>query len=182
MPRRHKCDVCRRSKCRCKKPPIVKIEAVCPPDRIRPALPLCSPWEITFSFLDTSDLTPPTFDAPGLFNIKDKCLQSVSSVFLAPTRPPTINDLDQSTIELPIAGYAGSITGEVYFFGKDGNYTASLKPYILEDGKTITLLVNFINTTADANTAINLIFVARLFYCTCCRQKKHCCYVEMSPY
>ncbi len=171
MPR---CDQCHHRSCRCPKLPIATIEAVCPEKKIRVALPLCMTWDITFDFLSTKTINPLTFDATGLFNIQKGCLQSVSTAFFAPNRPPTSDDLDQSTICLPIAGITGSITGEVYFFGDRVDYVASLKPYLLEDGKTVTLLTNFVTTTVDANMPVQLIFVARLFYCACPAEKKCC--------
>jgi len=176
MPKK-KCFSCNYTNCRCSpvkalKAPIAEIEAVCPPERIRPSLPLCMTWNLEFSFREGSDINPDTFEATGLFNIKKGCLQSVASVFFAPDRAPTKDDLDQSTIRLPIVGQAGSITGEVQIYGDGVDYTASLTPYILETGKCVTLLTNFINTTVDQSKPIQLIFVARLFYCACPDKKK----------
>jgi len=145
----------------------VKIEAVCPPEKIAPSLPLCMTWEIDFTFNVQSDISPSTFEATGLFNIKKGCLQSIASTFFAPDRAPTKDDLDQSTILLPIVGQAGCITGQVQIYGDNADYTASLTPYILETGKEVILLTNFIDTTVDVSQPIQLIFVARLFYCAC---------------
>lgn len=167
------CNDCGQYLCICKKRAIVKIEAECPPDRIRYCLPLCMTWSISFDFVETSSISPSSFTAPGLFNIKGGCLQSVSTVFFAPDRAPTAEDLDQSTITLPIPGCAGSITGEVYLFGDRAEYTASLKPYLLKSGKTVTLLTNFIKgENADSQTSIQLVMVARLFYCAIADKKK----------
>jgi len=152
--------------------PIVEIEALCPPEKIRPSLPLCMTWEIDFSFREGSNITPDTFEATGLFNIKKGCLQSVSSTFFASNRAPTKDDLDQSTIILPMVGQAGSITGEVQIYGDGVDYIASLTPYILETGKRVTLLTNFINTTVDESKPIQLVFVARFFYCVCQNRKR----------
>lgn len=166
-----KCGECNRSRCRCSKEPAAIIEAICPEQKIRPALGLCMTWSLSFNFFEERNISPLSFDATGLFNIKGGCLQSVSTAFFAPNKAPTAEDLDQSEIHLEIPGYAGSITGEVYFFGDKVDYTASLKPYLLEDGKTVTLLTNFVNTSVGANTPVQLIFVARLFYCAC--KSKH---------
>ena len=166
MPKK-RCISCNYIDCRC--PPVVEIEALCPSEKIRPSLPLCMTWEIEFSFREGSDISPDTFEATGLFNIKKGCLQSISSIFFAPDRSPTKDDLDQSTIRLPMIGQAGSITGEVQIYGDGVDYTASLTPYILETGKCVTLLTNFINSTVDESKPIHLIFVSRLFYCVCSR-------------
>lgn len=167
------CDDCGMVICICEEKPIVKIEAQCPPERIRRCLPLCMSWNITFDFVETSNISPASFMVPGLFNIKGGCLQSVSTVFFAPNRAPTSEDLDQSTITLPIPGCIGSITGEVYLFGDRADYTASLKPYILESGKTVTLLTNFIKgSNANSSTSIQLVMVARLFFCALKNKKK----------
>lgn len=185
-PYNNPCDGCHEyiCICKCKETPIVKIQAECPPETIRDCLPLCMDWNISFDFVETSNISPSSFTSPGLFNIKGGCLQSISTVFLAPDRAPTSSDLDQSTITLPIPGCAGSITGEVYLFGDRSDYTASLKPYLLESGKTVTLLTNFIKgDDADSGTSIQLIFVARLFYCAIkdkkkrkvkCKKKNYC--------
>ena len=176
MPKK-KCFSCNYIQCRCPprnkcKKPLVQIEAICPPERIAPSLPLCMTWEIDFTFKVGSNVTPITFEATGLFNIKKGCLQSIASAFFAPDRAPTKDDLDQSTIILPVVGQAGSITGQVQIYGDNADYTASLTPYILETGKEVILLTNFIDTTADVSQPIQLIFVARLFYCAC-PSKRH---------
>lgn len=172
-PYRNPCDGCDQHLCICKKQPIVRVEAECPPDRIRYCLPLCMTWNISFDFVETSNISPSTFTAPGLFNVQGGCLQSVSTVFFAPDRAPTAKDLDQSTITLPIPGCAGSITGEVYLFGDRSEYTASLKPYLLKSGKTVTLLTNSIKgKNADSQTSLQLVMVTRLFYCAIKDKKK----------
>lgn len=180
MPK-HKCGKCHHRRCVCMEPklPLAKVEAVCPPPKIRPGLPLCNVMTITFEFFEGRDISPLRFEAIGLYNISNGCLQSVSTAFFSPNKAPTAEILDQSTICLEIPGSAGSITGEVYFFGDNIDYTASLKPYLLEDGHVATLLTNFVSTTVPANTSVQLVFVARLFYCTCSkhqrkRRSKHC--------
>lgn len=156
-----------------KQPAFLKIQAECPPERIRYCLPLCMPWTITFDFVETSNITPSSFTSTGLFNVKKCCLQSVSTVFFSPDRAPTAEDLDQSTITLPVPGCVGSITGEVYLFGDRSEYTASLKPYLLRNGRTVTLLTNFIKgKNAGSETSIQLVMVARLFYCAIKDNKK----------
>jgi len=153
---------------------ILKIQAECPEERIRYCLPLCMPWTISFDFVETSNITPSSFTSTGLFNVENCCLQSVSTVFFSPDRAPTTGDLDQSTITLPIPGCVGSITGEVYLFGDRSEYTASLKPYLLKNGRTVTLLTNFIKgANANSETSIQLVMVARLFYCAIKDKKKH---------
>ena len=154
--------------------PIVEVEAICPPEHIPPALPLLKSWEIMFSFPEGVDITPFTFEATGLFNVKKCCLQSIASTFVATDRTPTKDQLDQSTIRLPIAGQGGSMTGEVLLFGDGFDYTANLTPLLLEDGRKVTLITNFIDTTVAAENPIQLIFVARLFYCICPKKKKCC--------
>lgn len=171
MPQK-KCSSCNYVHCRCLpvniyKKPLVKIEAVCPPEKIAPSLSLCMPWEIDFTFNVQSNVSPSTFKAVGLFNTKKSCLQSISSAFFAPDRAPTKDDLDQSTIILPTVGIAGCITGQVQIYGYKDDYKASLTPYILKTGKEVILLTDFIDTTVDTSQPIELIFVARLFYCAC---------------
>ena len=179
MPKK-KCFRCNYIQCACppvksNKTPIVEIEAVCSPEKINSSLPLCMTWEIDYSFREDSNITPLSFEATGLFNIKKGCLQSIASTFVATDRAPTQEDLDQSTIILPVVGEAGSITGEVQIYGDTADYTASLTPYILETGKEVTLLTNFIDTTVDVSKPIQLVFVARLFYCACpAKKKRHC--------
>jgi len=167
------CCECGVNKCICKEEPVARIEVECPKERIRDCLSLCLDWNINFEFVETSNIFPSSFSIPGLFNIKNGCLQSISTVYFAPDRAPKSTDLDQSTITLPIPGCVGSVTGEVYLFGYRGDYTASLKPYLLESGKTITLLTNFIKgNDASSSTSIQLILVARLFFCSIKSKKK----------
>lgn len=167
------CNKCGHRRCRCPKLPAVEVEAVCPAPKIRPGLPLCMTWKMTFSFFEERNISPLNFKATGLFNIHDGCLQSVSTAFYAPNRVPTSLDFEQSQICLDIPGIAGTITGEVYFFGDKGEYTAALTPYLLEDGKVVTLLTKTVQTTVSEGSNIQLIFVARLFYCAC--PTKKCC-------
>jgi len=147
---------------------IAEVETICLSESIPPALPLCKPWEILFRFKVGTNITPMTVKAVGVFNESGGCIQSVASAFLAPDRTPTKEQLDESTVILPIAGRTGSITGELYLFGDSGfDYTASLYPTLICSGRKATMLVNFIDTNLEASTPSQLILVARFFYCAC---------------
>jgi hypothetical protein len=147
---------------------IPEIETICLTDSIPPALSLCKPWEILFRFRVNSNITPMMVRAAGVFNECGGCIQSVASAFLAPDRTPTKEQLNESTVILPVAGRTGSITGELYLFGDSGfDYTATLYPTLICSGRKATMLVNFIDTNLNADTASQLILVARFFYCVC---------------
>lgn len=160
-----KCRCYKKVKCKKPKRPAVNVEAECPAPKIRPGLPLCMTWKMRFNFFENVNISPISFESTGLFNIKDGCLQSITTTFLAPNRVPTFEDFNQSTLCLDIPGVGGTITGEIYFFGDRVDYSAVLTPYLLEDGKVATLLTRSVTSNVSANTSVQLVFVARLYYC-----------------
>jgi hypothetical protein len=64
----------------CSTKPKANIHAILPEEQIRPALPLTMEWNATFCFPPSVTLNPQTLDVFGLFNIRDGCVQSVSTV------------------------------------------------------------------------------------------------------
>jgi len=157
--------ICEKKK-KCKpKDPVANIVATCPPPKIRRGLALQMTWKMRFNFFEDINISPISFEAKGLFCIECGCLQSVTTAFFAPNRVPTFEDFNQSTLCLDIPGFGGTITGEVYFFGDRVDYTAVLTPYLLEDGQVATLLTRSVTSNGSTNSSVQLVFVARLYYC-----------------
>jgi hypothetical protein len=141
---------------------------------IPPSLPLTKLWRIRFRFAKDSDLQPFEFPATGLFATDGRCrLQSLATAFASLDRPPAREDLDQSEIILPVPALAGSITGQILFVGDDDEtYSVSLRPYVINSGCRVTLLVNCrdgvcINSSNGLLSGIQIVFTARLFFTEC---------------
>jgi len=141
------------------------------------------PWTLQFTFASGSDLTPKTSSVQGLHNKKGKQIESVSSTYyLCLSRPPKFEDLNYSTITIPIPGLANSMSGappgdkkapdlcrnvQAYFFGYGDaieKYTAILDCQICSSGNKVTCKVKDISSEADEDSTIDLLFVAVLRY------------------
>jgi hypothetical protein len=144
---------------------------------------LIIPWTLQYTFASGSDLTPKTSSVVGLYNISGKQVESVSSTYyLCLSRPPKFEDLNYSTITVPIPGLAKSMSGappcdmktpdlcrnvQAYFFGYGdaiGKYTAILDCQICNSGNKVTCKVKDIFTDIDEDSTIDLLFVAVLRY------------------
>lgn len=152
---------------------------------------LCDPlrslvmdWSVDFSFAAGSDLIPHTFQAVGLFSQCHGDIDSVAQKYLASlNRPPQFSDLEGARIKIQIPGVKGSTcvekygdeypygpcdcNVEVYFFGQGANvdkYYAVLKTELLATGNEMACRVKQIESEAEADRPIDLIFVAVLRY------------------
>lgn len=146
-----------------------------------PLLSLTIPWSIDFTF--ASDIYH-LLQAKGLYRLCRDELDSVATRFIANfPRPPTVTDLDGSTIQVSIPGQKYSTCSqcdpvvdynhgkpcnvEVYFFGQGdniGKYFAILDAQFLESGNEILCRVKEIRSEADPDLPLSITFVAVLRY------------------
>lgn len=171
---------------RCSKPKVPKIKVVLDCETrglCDPLRSLNDPWSIEYTF--ASDIYP-SFNAEGLYITCGDELDSVSTRFISDLpRPPTLSDLDGSTIKVPIPGKKFSTCSrcdpttdyshdkpcnvEVYFFGQGdniGKYYAVLEAQFLESGNEILCRVKDITSTAEEDMPLSITFVAVLRYLT----------------
>lgn len=152
---------------------------------------LCDPlrslvmdWSVDFSFAAGSDLATRNFQAVGLFSQCHGDIDSVAQKYLGNlNRPPQFSDLEGARIKIQIPGVKGSTcvedcgdfypygpsdcNVEVYFFGQGANvdkYHAILKTELLSTGNEMVCRVKEIESGAEEDRPIDLIFVAVLRY------------------
>lgn len=172
----------------CPPPKVPKIKVLLESDNkglCDPLQSLIRDWSVCYTFAGFSDLMPKMFQAQGLFSQCGLKIDSVAQKYLVEmAHPPTLTDLDGSTIKVPIPGRKGStcsrfdpIKGkdhvccdghvEVYFFGQGdniGKYHAILEAHFTETGNELLCRVKEIVTEADPNLPIDVTFVAVLRY------------------
>jgi len=162
-------------------PPKVKVKLTCSNKSLCDPLPSLSiPWTIQYRFAGGSDL--PMFQAKGLYSICGNKLDSVSTDYQGgPTEldhPPTFEDLNGSTINVPIPGIEGSTCSlhqdprcpcnvEVYFFGQGdavNKYYAIMEAQFCTSGNEMFCRVKEIFNNLESDDPIDVTFVAVLRY------------------
>jgi len=147
-----------------------------------PLSSLVIPWTIQYKYASSSDL--PLFQAKGLYSICGNKLDSVSTDYRGGVtelkHPPSFNDLDGSTIEVPIPGIEGSTCSlyqdprcpcdvEVYFFGQGSSinkYHAIMEARFSTSGNKMVCRVKEIFNQLESEDPIDVTFVAVLRYIT----------------
>ena len=171
--------------CKDPKAPKVKVHLDCSDDSLCDPLPsITIPWTIHYTFSSSSDLNPSTFHSKGLYSLVGNKIDSVSTTYLGGVMelayPPDYEDLDKSSIVVPVAGLENSTCTEdedpycpcnveVYFFGQGeakGKYFAIMDAQFRKSGNTLTCNAKQIDNQLDSDNPIDVTFVAVLRYLT----------------
>jgi hypothetical protein len=158
------------------------------PKYCEPLRPLVLDYNITFQFAPGSNIQPQNFPAQGLASEFNLIIDSVSSGFVGTanlSRLPTYQDLDGSTIKVPIPGIRGSTNSkfdaltpeecqsglilnqgnvEIYFFAEGGKYIAVLEGQFLTTGNMITCRIKSFKNELTSTNPVPLLFNAVLRY------------------